>query len=300
MGKTVAAWSANVLRVAPWASVVHGRGYANRTRALAASDAWPGRTSADESMPTAAPSPRQNHLLAALPAADLERLAPYLQSVEVRQGDVICQSGRPSRGAYFPTTSLISLQCVTQAGASAEVAAVGREGLVGEWLAPGTDAVGGSAVVQAAGHAYRLPVHQLQRELNHGSALAHLLLRYAQSLISQLTQIAVCNRHHAIEQQLSRWLLLATERVPSGSLSVTQEMVARLLGVRREGVTQAAGRLQQAGFIRYRRGRVSVLDRAGLELRSCECYGAIRSELERLATGSPSGHPCTALARTGT
>lgn len=281
MANAVATGGAELPHVATWAPLGEDRVLPARCVPSTAGDRFVTRDEAAGLTRTASLDPRQNHLLAALPAADLERLAAHLEPVAMRQGDPIHRSGQLSRSAYFPTTSVISLQCFTQSGASAEVATVGREGFVCGSLAMSGDAMPGSALVQAAGHAYRLPVHHLRSELNQGGPLARLLLHYAQALITQLTQIAVCNRHHTIEQRVCRWLLAAADRAPSGLLSVTQDLVARALGVRREGVTRAAGGLQQAGLIRYRRGHVVVLDRTGLERRSCECYGVIRTELER-------------------
>lgn len=288
MATATARRNANGTGILPWTPRVHGptavvRDFPTVARAPTVSSGDANQLAGTDSL-----GARRNRLLGALPAQDFARLAAYLEPVGVQQGDVIYESGRPLRSACFPTTSVISLQCFTQSGASVEVAAVGAEGVVGVPLTAVSDAAPGAALVQAAGQAYRLPVQHLQHELNRGGPLAGLLLHHAQALITQLTQIAVCNRHHTIEQQFCRWLLAASDRVPSGLLSVTQDLVARALGVRREGVTRAAGRMQQAGLIRCRRGRIAVIDRAGLELRSCECYGVIRSELERLP-GSTAG-----------
>jgi len=186
------------------------------------------------------------------------------------------------RHAYFPTTCIVSLHYVTESGASAETAGVGNEGMVGVALFMGGDTTSSSAVVQTGGHAYRLERRLLQQEFNRGGSLQRLLLRYTQALITQMAQAAACNRHHSVEQQLCRWLLLTLDRVPSRELVMTQELVASMLGVRRESVTEAAGRLQQAGYIRYRRGHIGVLDRAGLEGRACECYAVVKKEMDRL------------------
>jgi CRP-like cAMP-binding protein len=197
-------------------------------------------------------------------------------------GEILYEPGEQLQHAYFPTTAIVSLHYVTESGASAEIAGVGNEGVVGISLFMGGDTTPSSAVVQTAGHAYRLPRQFLQRQPDCGAPLQRLLLRYTQALIAQIGQTAACNRHHSIEQQLCRWLLVTLDRVPSGQLVMTQELVASMLGVRREGITEAAGRLQQAGFIRYRRGHIAVLDRTGLEGRSCECYGVVKAELNRL------------------
>jgi CRP-like cAMP-binding protein len=186
--------------------------------------------------------------------------------------------------AYFPTTSIVSLHYVTESGASAEIAGVGNEGVVGVSLFMGGDTTPSSAVVQTAGQAYRLARRLLMEEFNRNGPIRGLLLRYTQALITQMAQTAICNRYHSIEQQLCRWLLVTLDRVPSGQFVMTQELVANMLGVRREGITQAAARLQQAGFIRYRRGHIAVLDRSGLETRACECYAVVRKELNRLLT----------------
>jgi CRP-like cAMP-binding protein len=191
----------------------------------------------------------------------------------------------------------VSLHYVIESGASAEIAGVGNEGVVGISLFMGGDTTPSSAVVQTAGHAYRLPRHLLKNEFDRGGPLQRLLLRYTQALITQMAQTAVCNRHHSIEQQLCRWLLVTLDRVPSGELVMTQELVASMLGVRREGITEAAGRLQQAGVIRYRRGHIAVLDRTGLEGRSCECYGVVKAEIDRLLTDIPRGDPFRATPR---
>ena len=227
-------------------------------------------------------SPNQNHLLAALPTAEFERLAAHLEPFPMRLGEMLYEPGGQLRHAYFPTTAIVSLHYVMESGASAESAGVGNEGVVGVSLFMGGDTTPSSAVVQTAGHAYRLESSLLMREFNRAGLLQGLLLRYTQALITQMTQTAVCNRHHSVEQQLCRWLLSTLDRIASRELVMTQELVASLLGVRREGITEAAGKLQHAGFIRYRRGHISVLDRNGLETRVCECYAVVRKELSRL------------------
>ena len=233
-------------------------------------------------MPSAPHSPSQNHLLAALPAADFEPLAAHLELFAMPLGHMLYEPGGQLRHAFFPTSSIVSLQYVTETGASTETAGVGNEGMVGVSLFMGGDTTSSSAVVQTAGHAYRLERRLLQQEFDRGGALQHLLLRYTQALMTQMAQTAACNRHHTVEQQLSRWLLLTLDRLPGRELAMTQELVASMLGVRRESVTEAAGHLQSAGYIRYRRGHIGVLDRTGLEGRSCECYGVVKKEMTRL------------------
>jgi len=224
----------------------------------------------------------QNLLLAALPAAEFERLAAHLERVTLRLGDMLYEPGEQLQHAYFPVSSIVSLHYVMATGASASVAGVGNEGVVGISLFMGGGTTPSSAVVQTAGVAYRLERRWLKQEFERSGALLHLLLRYTQALMTQMTQTAVCNRHHSVEQQLCRWLLVTLDRIPSGQIVMTQELVASMLGVRREGVTEAAGRLQAAGVIRYRRGHITVLERAGLELRTCECYEVVRKEFARL------------------
>ena len=231
---------------------------------------------------TALHTPQQNHLLASLPVADLELFASHLELVPMPLGQMLYEPGTQLRHAYFPTTSIVSLHYVTETGASAETAGVGNEGVVGVSLFMGGDTTPSSAVVQTAGHAYRLDRHLLQSEFNRAGSLQRLLLRYTQALMTQMAQSAVCNRHHSVEQQLCRWLLLTMDRVPMRELVMTQELVASMLGVRRESVTEAAGNLQNGGYIRDRRGHIAVLDRAGLETRVCECYGVVKKELARL------------------
>jgi len=236
-----------------------------------------------------------NRLLAALPAADFERLAARLERVTLRLGDMLYEPGGQLQHAYFPASCIVSLHYVMETGASASVAGVGREGVVGISLFMGGETTPSSAVVQTAGFAYRLERRWLKQEFERSGALQHLLLRYTQALMTQMTQTAVCNRHHSVEQQLCRWLLVTLDRIPSGEIVMTQELVASMLGVRREGITEAAGRLQEAGFIRYRRGHLAVLARAGLETRSCECYGVVRKEFARLLT-DVRGRPARALS----
>ena len=227
-------------------------------------------------------NPSQNHLLGALPAADFERLAPHLEIVPMLLGDVLYEPDGQMQHAYFPTTAIVSLHYVMENGASAESAGVGSEGVVGISLFMGGNTTPSSAVVQTAGHGYRLAGRLLKQEFNRGGLVQSLLLRYTQALITQMSQTAACNRHHSVEQQLCRWLLLTLDRMPTNELVMTQELVASMLGVRREGITQAAGSLQEAGIIRYRRGHISVQDRAGLETRACECYAVVKKELDRL------------------
>jgi CRP-like cAMP-binding protein len=224
----------------------------------------------------------QNHLLAALPTAEYDRLAPHLERVPLPLGEVLYEPGEELKHAYFPTTAIVSLHYVTESGASAETAGVGNEGVVGISLFMGGDSTPSSAVVQTAGHGYRLEAGRLKEEFKRGGLMQHLLLRYTQALITQVTQTAVCNRHHSVEQQLCRWLLLTLDRVSSKELVMTQELVASMLGVRREGVTEAAGKLKVDGLISYRRGHISVLKRDGLEARVCECYGVVKKEIGRL------------------
>ena len=228
------------------------------------------------------PSPRQNHLFAVLPEAECERLFPHLELVPLRLGEALYESGDRLNHVYFPTTAIVSLLYVMQNGASAEIAVVGNEGIVGIALFMGGETMPNRAVVQSAGHGYRLKGQLLKEEFNRAGGLQHLLLRYTQALLTQMAQTAVCNRHHSVDQQLCRWLLLSFDRLPSEELSMTQELIANMLGVRREGVTEAAGRLQRAGLIHYRRGHIKVLDRAGLEARVCECYDVVRKEFHRL------------------
>jgi CRP-like cAMP-binding protein len=227
-------------------------------------------------------SPEQNQLLAALTPQELARLSEHLDLVPLQLGQVLYEPGGQLQHAYFPTTAIVSLYYVAESGASAEVAGVGNEGVVGISLFMGGDTTSSSAAVQTAGHAYRLPRRLLKEEFDRAGPMLNLLLRYTQALITQMTQTAVCNRHHTVDQQLCRWLLTTLDRIPSGQLVMTQELVANTLGVRREGITAAAGKLQHAGLIHYRRGHITVLQRAGLEARSCECYAVVKNEYARL------------------
>ena len=242
-------------------------------------------------------SPNQNHLLAALPTAEYEPLAAHLELVPMLLGQMLYEPGGQLQHAYFPTTSIVSLHYVTETGASAETAGVGNEGVVGISLFMGGDTTSSSAVVLTAGHAYRLERRLLKQEFNRAGFLQRLLLRYTQALMTQMAQTAVCNRHHSLEQQLCRWLLLTLDRLPGNELVMTQELVASMLGVRREGITAAAGNLQRAGFISYRRGHIAVLDRSGLESRACECYAVVRKELNRLLSDVQYRQDTSAAAR---
>ncbi len=226
----------------------------------------------------ASPTPAQNHLLAALPVADYERLQADLERVPLPLGMAVYESGAKLDYVYFPTDCIVSLLYVMKSGASAEIAVVGYEGLVGVALFMGGESTPSRAVVQSAGYAYRLPSKILKREFEQSGPLQHLLLRYTQALITQMAQTAVCNRHHAVEQQLARWLLLSLDRLRSSELHMTQELIANMLGVRREGVTEAAGKLQSSGVIQYNRGHIVVLDRPGLEERVCECYAVVKRD----------------------
>ena len=226
--------------------------------------------------------PQRNLLLEALPRSDFGRLAPHLELIPLRLGDVLYESGVRLRHVYYPTTSILSLLYVMEDGASAEIAVVGNEGILGISLFMGGETTPSRAVVQSAGHGYRLKAQLLKDEFNRFGPFMHLLLRYTQALITQMAQTAVCNRHHSVDQQLCRWLLLSLDRLSSSELSMTQELIANMLGVRREGVTEAAGKLQDAGLIRYRRGKITVLDRPALEARACECYQVVRVEFDRL------------------
>ncbi len=228
------------------------------------------------------PVPSQNHLLAALPAEDFERLLPHLEPMTLRLGDILYEPGGQMHHAVFPTSAIVSMHYVLESAASAEVAGVGNEGMLGIALFMGGDTTPSSAVVQTAGHGFRLPARVLKEEFDRSGLLQKLLLRYTQALLTQMCQTAACNRHHSIEQQLCRWLLLTLDRLPTNELIMTQELVASALGVRREGITEAAGNLQRAGYIRYRRGHISVLERGGLERTSCECYAVVRKEIARL------------------
>lgn len=226
--------------------------------------------------------PDQNRLLAALPAIELERIKSHLELVHMPLGDVLCESGGRLPYVYFPTSTIISLHYILENGASSEIAGVGNEGLLGISLIMGGESTPSWATVQTAGYGYRLKASLLLQEFNQGGPIQRLLLRYTQALITQISQTAVCNRHHTIEQQLCRWLLLTLDRLNSQELVMTQELIASMLGVRREGITEAAGKLQQAEIIRYRRGHITVLDRTGLEKHVCECYDVVKKEFDRL------------------
>jgi len=228
------------------------------------------------------PGPKQNRLLASLPSAEFDLLASHLKPVAMALGEMLYEPHQQMHHAIFPTSAVVSLHYVTASGATAEIAGVGNEGVVGVALFMGGDTTPSSAVVQTAGHAYRLDRHVFEAAFERPGALQGLLLRYTQALMTQVSQTAACNRHHSVEQQLSRWLLLSLDRAPGRDLVMTQELVANMLGVRRESVTEAAGKLQQFGFIQYRRGHITVVDRHGLESRSCECYRVVKKELDRL------------------
>lgn len=236
---------------------------------------------------TETPTPAQNHFLAALPTDVRNRLRPHLERVPLPLGKVLYESGDALRHVYFPTDSIVSMLYVMESGASAEISVVGNEGFVGVALLMGGGTTTGRAVVQSAGHAWRLPAPRLREEFERPGELQHLVLRYTQSLITQVAQTAACNRHHTIDQQLCRWLLLSLDRLPDNHLTMTQELIANMLGVRREGVTEAAGKLQRLGVIEYSRGHITVLDRPALEQLSCECYAVVKQETDRLLPWVP-------------
>ena len=229
-----------------------------------------------------APDPLQNHLLASLPDEERARLFSQLELVPMALGEVLYESGSRLRHVYFPTNSIISLLYVMADGASAEIAVVGNEGVIGIALFMGGETTPSRAIVQSAGQAYRLKGQVLKDEFGRSGAMQHLLLRYTQALLTQMAQTAVCNRHHSVDQQLCRWLLLSLDRLSASTLSMTQELIANMLGVRREGVTEAAGKLQAVGLIQYSRGQITVLDRPRLEARACECYAVVKKEFDRL------------------
>ncbi len=235
-------------------------------------------------------SARLNHLLGALPDVDFDLMARHLEPITLRLGESIYEPGSPLHHAIFPTTSIVSLHYVTATGASAETAAVGREGMVGLALFTGGHTTASSARVLVAGDAFQLPAGQLQQAFGAVGPLRALLLRHTLLLIAQVTLLAACNRHHPIEQQFCRWLLDTLDRLPSDDLVMTHELVAHTLGVRRESITEVAGRFQQAGVIRYRRGHISVMDRTGLEHRACACYAVVKREQFRLMAQSPTSH----------
>jgi CRP-like cAMP-binding protein len=244
-----------------------------------------------KALSSASRTPKDNHLLAALPEATYQGLLPFLENVSLPLGQAVYESGGAQGYVYFPTSSIVSLLYVLADGASAEIAITGNEGLVGIALFMGGETTPSRAVVQSAGHGYRLKGEVLKKEFEAGGALQHLVLRYTQALITQMTQTAVCNRHHAVDQQLCRWLLLSLDRLRGNELQMTQELIANMLGVRREGVTEAAGKLQTEGLIEYSRGRIKVLDRPRLEARVCECYAVVKKEYDRLLPEiSPSPH----------
>ena len=246
---------------------------------------------ADTPSASAKQNPRQNHLLAALPESDYARLLPDLELVPLPLGWAVYEAGGKLGYLYFPTTGIVSLLYVMEDGASAEIAVTGNDGLVGIALFMGGESTPSRAVVQSAGYGYRLKAAVLKREFKQGGQLQYLALRYTQALITQMAQTAVCNRHHSVEQQLCRWLLLSLDRLPSNELSMTQELIANMLGVRREGVTEAAGHLQEAGLIHYSRGHITVLDRAKLEKRVCECYAVVKKEMDRLLPDKQHADP---------
>ena len=238
-----------------------------------------------------APRPQQNHLLAALPTEVLERLLPHLELVPLPLGKVLYESGDTLRHVYFPTDCIVSMLYVMENGASAEISVVGNEGLIGVALFMGGETTPSRAVVQSAGHAYQMLGQRLKDEFNRHGELLLLMLRYTQSLITQMAQTAVCNRHHSIDQQLCRWLLLSLDRLQDNHLNMTQELIANMLGVRREGVTDAAGKLQKLGVIEYSRGKITVIDRPKLERLSCECYAVVKKETDRLLHYVPVRQP---------
>jgi len=227
-------------------------------------------------------TPKQNLLLAALPAEIFERLFPQLELISMPLGEVLYESGGQLQHVYFPTTAILSLHYVMEDGASAEIAGVGNEGVLGISLFMGGNTTPSRATVQTAGNGYRLKSQHMMEEFKRAGAMQKLLLRYTQALITQISQTAVCNRHHSVEQQLCRWLLLTLDRLPSNELTMTQELIASMLGVRREGITETAGNLQRAGLISYRRGHITVINRAGLETHACECYNVVKKEFHRL------------------
>ncbi|EEG09616.1 Crp/Fnr family transcriptional regulator [Pseudogulbenkiania ferrooxidans] len=245
------------------------------------------------------PTPQQNHLLAALPAEVLNRLIPYLELEELPLGKVLYESGDALRHVFFPTDAIVSLLYVMESGASAEISVVGNEGLVGIAVFMGGESTPSRAIVQSAGHAFRLAGPRFKDEVNRHTELLQLMLRYTQALITQMAQTAVCNRHHSIDQQLCRWLLLSLDRLPSNQLTMTQELIANMLGVRREGVTDAAGKLQKLGVIEYSRGHITVLDRPKLEQLCCECYAVVKKETDRLLPYVPAA-PAQIKGKTGT
>jgi CRP-like cAMP-binding protein len=242
-------------------------------------------------------SPTQNHLLLALWETENATLSAHLELVPMLLGDMVYVPGEQLQHLYFPTTAIVSLHYVMENGSSCEISGVGNEGVVGVPLFMGGETTPSSAVVQTAGHAYRLHRRLMKPEFDRAGRMQRVLLRYTQALITQMTQTAVCNRHHSIEQNLCRWLLSTLDRIPEGELLMTQELIASMLGVRREGITDAAGILQSAGWIRYRRGHISVVDRSGLEKRACECYAVVKKEMTRLL--SDVAHPAAESVTVG-
>ena len=233
-------------------------------------------------------NPRQNRLLAAIPDSEWTRWRPHLEPVTLPLGKVLYEPGARLSYVYFPTTAIVSLLYVMEDGASAEIAVVGHEGIVGISLFMGGDSTTNRAIVQSAGKGFRLKANLMLQEFNRAGPVLHLLLRYTQALITQMAQTAVCNRHHSLDQQLCRWLLLSLDRLETNELVMTQELIANMLGVRREGVTEAAGQLQKAGLTRYQRGQITVLNRDGLEARTCECYAVVKKEYDRLLPATPA------------
>lgn len=242
-------------------------------------------------------SPKQNRLLGALPAEEFERLAPHLELVPMKLGEIIYESGGQQRHAYFPATAVVSLFYSIESGMSAEIAGVGNEGMVGISLFMGGDTTPSTAIVQTGGYCFRLKEAILKAEFGRSGPAMRLLLRYTQALLTHMAQTAACNRHHSIEQQLCRWLLLTVDRLPSNELVMTQELVANSLGVRRESITEAAGKLQRAGIIHYRRGHISVLERSGLEASTCECYAVVKKEFGRLLPDVQQSPPASSVSR---
>jgi CRP-like cAMP-binding protein len=242
--------------------------------------------------------PNQNHLLAALLDAEFDRISSHLESIPLRLGDVLCESGGKLDYVVFPTTAIISLHYLLENGGSSEIAGVGNEGMLGVSLFMGGGSTPSRAVIQTGGFGYRLPVRILMEEFNRAGPVMRLLLRYTQALLTHMSQTSVCNRHHSVEQQLCRWLLLTLDRLESNELTMTQELISNMLGVRREGVTEAAGRLQGRGHISYRRGHITVLDRAGLEQHVCECYGVVKKEFARLLSDVRHRQPAPPAIRT--
>lgn len=231
---------------------------------------------------------RQNHLIAALSDSILVRWLPNLECVEMSVGEVLYESGETINFVYFPTTAIVSLLYLMEDGASAEIAVVGNEGMVGIFSVMSDGSATSRALVQSDGAGIRMPANEFKKEFNGSAVVLHLMLRYTQALMTQMTQTAVCNRHHSLDQQLCRWLLLSLDRSRGDELSMTQELIAKMLGVRREGVHEAASKLQDAGLIRYSRGHIQVLDRKELEMRSCECYAAVKREYDRLLPNGPA------------